>query len=222
MAVSSFDIDSVTALLHSARVSGCRVIGIAGGIGSGKSVVSRILNVLGYDVYDCDSRARRLMDASDDIKTQLVAAFSPQIIDRSGAVDRKMLADIVFADKTKLNALNSIVHASVRYDMASCIKHCHDNVFFFESAIIYEAALDLVCDEIWTVSAPLEVRISRVMMRNNLSREQVLARIDSQTASHPDIRPATNSDSLAGANPIIHTIDNDNVTPVLPQILSLL
>ena len=89
------------------------IIAINGGIGSGKSVVSRIVTVMGYPVYDCDAQARQLMDSSDEIKAAISAGIHHACI-KDGQIDRAMLASIVFEDKEKLAILNSIVHGAVR------------------------------------------------------------------------------------------------------------
>ena len=94
------------------------IIAINGGIGSGKSVVSRIVTAMGYPVYDCDARARQLMDSSDEIKAAISADIHRACI-KDGLIDRAMLASIVFEDKEKLAILNSIVHGAVREHFAS-------------------------------------------------------------------------------------------------------
>ncbi|MDE6458817.1 MAG: dephospho-CoA kinase, partial [Muribaculum sp.] len=84
------------------------LIAIAGGIGSGKSVVSRILRAMGCKVYDCDSEARRLMDNDEVIKCRLAEMIAPEVILHDRSIDRRRLAEIVFADRRKLETLNSI------------------------------------------------------------------------------------------------------------------
>ena len=93
-------------------------IAICGGIGSGKSIVSRILTVLGFDVYDCDREAKRLMDADDAIKDAIAREIAGECI-VDGTIDRPRLAGIVFSDSVKLEALNAIVHAAVRRHLAA-------------------------------------------------------------------------------------------------------
>ena len=95
------------------------LIAIAGGIGCGKSVVSHILSALGYQVYDSDSRAKKLMDNDDAIKQAIARQISPDAITSAGQIDRKHLAAVVFANKEKLQQLNSIVHGAVKRDIAA-------------------------------------------------------------------------------------------------------
>lgn len=186
-----------------------RLIAITGGIGSGKSIVSRILRIIGYEVYDCDSEARRLMSASDTIRRDIAARISPHVIHADGMIDRPALADIVFNDRGKLEALNEIVHSHVREDIA---RHAMEQqtVMFVETAILYESGLDRMVDEVWDVYADTEIRIRRVMARNNITREQVEARIAAQ--NHVPDTP----------HPHIIRIINDGVVPLLPQVERLI
>ena len=188
-----------------------RLIAITGGIGAGKSVVSRILRAMGYEVYDTDREAKRLMDRSADIKRRLCDEISPLAINIDGSINRQHLASVVFADDAKLSVLNAIVHGAVRDDIHCwhSLPHSRD-VIFVETAILYQSRLDSIVDEVWDVIAPEELRIARVMSRNNCTRESVTARIASQ-----NYVPNTPHSKIC-------TIANDGVTPLLPQILNLL
>lgn len=145
---------------------------ITGGIGSGKSVVSRVLRILGYPVYDCDSAAKSLMDADEEIKRRLIDEIdSLAVVD--GVIDRRRIAEVVFADAEKLAALNAIVHAAVREDIASWVFSQDSDRLFVETAILYESGLNRMVDAEWRVESPLELRIERTMRRSALSRSQV-------------------------------------------------
>lgn len=188
-----------------------RLIAITGGIGAGKSVVSRMLRVMGYEVYDCDSRARRLMDNSDEIKRRLRDEISPLAVTAVGMIDRRRLSSVVFADPVKLERLNSIVHHAVIEDLK--LWRCAHNscgIIFVETAILYQSGLDSTVDEVWDVTAPDELRIRRVMNRNNCSRSEVSVRISSQ------------SYIPAAPHPAVSAILNDDITALLPQIEALL
>ena len=163
-------------------------IAICGGIGSGKSIVSRILTVLGFDVYDCDSEAKRLMDADDAIKDAIAREIAGECI-VDGTIDRPRLAGIVFSDSVKLEALNAIVHAAVRRHLAAWIEARTGRPKFIETAILYQSGLDRMVDEVWEVTAPADVRIARVMARNSMSAAEVKARIDAQDAFPPTSTP---------------------------------
>lgn len=186
------------------------LIAIAGGIGCGKSVVSRILSALGYRVYDSDSRAKKLMDNDDAIKQAIAREISPDTITSSGQIDRKRLASIVFADKEKLQRLNYIVHGAVKRDIAAWRERHPAEPLWVESAIIYESGISEMVDEVWEVTAPEEIRVDRVVKRNGISPEEVRMRIDAQAVP------------VASPHERVFTILNDGVQPLLPQVLNLL
>lgn len=186
------------------------LIAIAGGIGCGKSVVSRILSALGYRVYDSDSRAKKLMDNDDTIKQAIAREISPDTITSSGQIDRKLLAAIVFADKEKLQRLNSIVHGAVKRDIAAWRERHPVEPLWVESAIIYESGISEMVDEVWEVTAPEEICVDRVVKRNGISPEEVRMRIDAQAVP------------VASPHERVFTILNDGVQPLLPQVLNLL
>jgi dephospho-CoA kinase len=188
------------------------LIAIVGGIGSGKSVVSHILTCMGYLVYDCDSRAKSLMNSSENIKHRISTEIDNSVI-VNGEIDRQRLASIVFADAEKLFILNNIVHHAVAEDLTKWVaKHgCEDKPIFVETAILYTSGLDKLVNSVWRVTAPIELRIARVMKRNAITREQVIERINSQTQEESD------SEDM-----MVRTILNDETTPILPQINDLL
>lgn len=186
------------------------LIAIAGGIGCGKSVVSRMLTAMGHKVYDSDSRAKRLMDDSDEIKKAIASGICREAITPDNQIDRRRLASVVFSDKKKLDLLNSIVHSAVRDDISKWQKENPREKLWVESAIIYESGISEMVDEVWDVTAPEEVRIRRVVKRNGLSPEEVKQRIEAQaiTVTNPHRR--------------VFTLLNDGTQPLLPQVLNLL
>lgn len=186
-----------------------RVIAIVGGIGVGKTVVSTVLSKLGYGIYDCDSNAKRLMDSSDTIKQQIASKISEKAI-VNNQINRPVLANIVFNDEQKLETLNQITHSAVKDDIIKWIEENNGSVKFIETAILYQSGLDKIVDEVWEVTAPMELRINRVMSRNNISRQDVISRINSQQIE------------IKKPHPNIKKIVNDLVTPILPQILRLI
>lgn len=186
------------------------LIAITGGIGSGKSVVSKILTSMGYCVYDCDKRAKSLMDASDDIKARISnEVLSDCVVD--GMIDRQRLAEKVFKDEQALTRLNEIVHSAVRNDLIDWSSNNTSKIQFVETAILYQSGLEKIVDKVWDVDAPLDLRIERVMSRNSMTREAVLSRITSQNNFIPR---ELHSD-------IVHIV-NDGDIPLLPQIEALL
>lgn len=191
-------------------MSSTRLIAITGGIGSGKSIISDILRAMGHKVYDCDTRAKALMDTDESIKNDLIDLISIDAVRNDRTIDRKLLSEIVFNDPDALSRLNSIVHKAVRADLRRWRDTSFDKTVWVETAILYASRLDREVDEVWEVTAPTELRVQRVMKRNSMSREQVLARISSQSTTAAQLHPLTKA------------IVNDGVEPVLPQILSLL
>lgn len=185
-----------------------RITAITGGIGAGKSVVCHVVSAMGYPVYDCDSRARMLMDADCDMKRRISAEITPEAIDSDGKVNRACLAHCVFSNQSKLRRLNDIVHGAVRGDFARWADSQSSDRVFVETAILYESGFDSLVGEVWEVTAPLEERISRVQRRSGFSREEVESRIAAQTGEE--------------AHPSHLLIENDGVTPLLPQIMKLL
>lgn len=186
------------------------IIGITGGIGAGKSIVSKILRTKGYPVYDCDSEAKRIMDASDSIKERLNTLIHPGIV-VNGIINRKLLAEIVFNDSTMLNNLNSIVHKAVAEDIRTISSSGIYPTLFIETAILYQSNLDMLVDGVWEVTAPVEIKIQRVINRNSCSRDDVLARIKSQEQHECNRRHKST-----------FYIINDDVHAVLPQVQELL
>ena len=181
-------------------------IAIIGGIGSGKSVVSRLLSLMGYPVYDCDSNAKRLMDESEDIHRGLVDIFGPPAVTPEG-INRAYIASIAFKDAEKLSKLNSLVHPAVLHDFDRWAQQ-NGEIVFVETAILSESGMSKSVDAVWSVEAPLECRVERVMVRNAMSRQDVMRRISSQATTIPD-----------EITSVTHLI-NDDSHALIPQIVA--
>ena len=153
---------------------------ISGGIGCGKTIVSRMVEAMGFPVYDCDSQAARIMDEDEEIKRAIAERIHPEALRPDGSIDRRRLSEIVFADYEALQRLNDIVHAAVRNDVGRWSAQQTSPVSFVETAILYQSGLDRMVDAVWEVDAPLDLRVERVMKRNGIGRSEVLARIASQ------------------------------------------
>ena len=187
-----------------------KIIGITGGIGSGKSVVSRILRLKGYEVYDCDSQAKLLMDGSERILSGIRSFFGAEAFNSDGSLCRPYLSARVFADREELSFLNSLVHGEVLEDVR---RHSEGsgNVLFVESAIMRASGLDILCSEIWIVTAPDEVRTGRVIERDSVSSDNVRSRMERQKGEYDFSGPVA-----------VTWIQNDGSVPLLPQIDRLL
>ena len=187
-----------------------KLVAIAGGIGSGKSVVSAILRIMGYDVYDCDAEAKRLMNTSQVIKNDLINAFGKSSVTEEGIINTVHISSIVFQDKTALSTINSIVHPRVKEDILVKLQKSEQKVFFVETAILMQSNLVDIVDEAWLVTAPEDVRIKRVMIRNQVSADEVKKRIAAQNGQ--DYSLISN----------LKEIVNDGIKAILPQIEELI
>ncbi len=160
------------------------IIGITGGIGSGKSVVSRILRLNGYRVYDCDSEAKRLMEHDAEVIMALTALLGKETYqqDERGEdirLNRSYVASRIFTDDRLRTEVNSVMHKAVSEDFMR-FAHETEGTVFCETAILATSHMDALCDRIWIVTAPEEERIERVKARNGLSEHEIRQRIESQ------------------------------------------
>lgn len=150
------------------------VVGLTGGIGSGKTTIAKMFEEAGIPIYIADERAKAIMDRSD-IVLAVQALFKENII-VDNVIDRKKLRSIVFNNKELLESLNRVVHPEVKKDFRDWIEAHKDFKFIIkESAILFEQGLDKDCDFIVLVTAPEEVRIARVVKRDGVSEQNVQA-----------------------------------------------
>lgn len=184
-------------------------VGITGGIGSGKSYVSRIFKAMRIPFYDADQEAKLLMSQDADIRKGLLNAFGAEVYQRDGTLDRKWLALQVFNDSNKLNLLNAIVHPVVIKHGTAWAERQIAPYSLKEAALLVESGSYKELDCLILVSAPDEVRIARVMHRDGVSREEVIGRMSTQMSE---------ADKVKYAQFIIY---NDGVKPLLPQILHI-
>ena len=161
------------------------VLGITGGIGSGKSYISSILKEqMNVPVYDCDTEAKRLICEDADIRHKLTLKVGAHVY-QDGKLQKKVLADYLFASQQHAQEVNAIVHPAVRKDIDRWVQQQQTPVVAVESAILYESGFDSVVDKVLFVNAPAELRIQRAMQRDGSTRQQVEARINMQhTAEH--------------------------------------
>lgn len=154
-------------------------VGITGGIGSGKSTVCRMLRERGVEVYDSDSRAKELMQQSEQIRQQLIACFGVECYDAEG-LNRAYLARCVFGDAEALQRLNAIVHPAVREDFRHWAESQSSAYVVLESAILFEAGFETEVDSTLAVLAPKEMRIERTIQRDGVTRDAVEQRMAHQ------------------------------------------
>jgi dephospho-CoA kinase len=186
-----------------------KVIGLTGGIGSGKTTIANYFKELGVPVYIADDGAKNVMQ-SQSIIDRIKETFGSAIFD-DNILNRAKLAEIVFNDKDKLNQLNSIVHPAVKSDFeAWLLEHKNYEYVIYEAAILFESGRYKECDLIITVTAPEEVRIDRVLKRDNTTRAQVLSRMKMQW---------NDEKRISGSNFIIN---NDNLKNAKQEVVKIL
>ena len=185
-------------------------VGITGGIGAGKSLIASMVEALGYPVYYADNEAKRLMSESSHIKKELVALLGHDAyID--GTLNRPYIAQSIFGNNVLLQKINALVHPVVKADFEAWAAQRDDApLLFLESALIYEAQLQATLDAVIRVTAPLLVRVSRVMRRDSSSENEVLSRIAAQQKEEESAQKAD------------FTIYNDNQTALTPQLETIL
>ena len=184
-------------------------IGIAGGIGSGKSVVANILQQMGFPVYDSDSRAKALTQTNADIRQQLTAMFGDNLF-KNNVLDKKALSQLIFSSDTNLKAVNAIIHPVVVGDFATWTTRQNAAAVFLESAILMESGLYQKMDKIILVTTPEKLRIDRVMKRSQLSEKEIQQRMQMQKTE----------ETLADKADFV--ILNDEKHLLIPQVHSIL
>ena len=156
-----------------------KIIGITGGIGSGKTTIAHYFNSFGIPLYIADDEAKKLMD-SQEIKDLVEATFGNSIIE-NGIINRKKLANLVFDNPNELKKLNAIIHPAVKTHFSHwLLKHKSAAYIIYEAAILFESGNFKNCDYIITVSSAVETRIERVIKRDRSTREIILKRMDAQ------------------------------------------
>jgi dephospho-CoA kinase len=164
------------------------LVGVTGGIGSGKSVVCREFERLGRSVLSADGIARELTDADREIREEIRAAFGPAVFAPDGSIKRKEVANIVFHNRELRDKLNAIIHPRVFIRIEEILSRlppaARQPYVVIEAALIFESDMNKRLDYTIVVDAPEEIRIKRVMERDGCSRENVLARIAAQMSAH--------------------------------------
>ena len=184
-------------------------VGITGGIGSGKTTVCEVFERLGVPVYYADKQAKYLMETDKKLREAIRQLFGDEAFDAENNLNRAFIAGIVFKDEEKLLALNALVHPAVKadYDSWNAILARKEYPYSLkEAALLVESGSYKDLDKLIVVSAPLEDRIKRVMARDNISEEQVKARIDAQLPESEKVKLAD------------YVIDNNLIMELVPQV----
>lgn len=161
-----------------------KVIGLTGGIAAGKSTVSAILNELDIPIIDADKIAREVVKVGKPALKEIEAVFGKDVIQQDGSLDRRRLGKIVFADPEKLKALNGITHRRIMKEILNRIEMYRKKMIYpviiIDAALLIEAGIKELVDEIWLVVADENTQLKRLMERDKMSEDEALRRIRSQ------------------------------------------
>lgn len=185
-------------------------IGITGGIGSGKSVVSEIFHLHGFPLYNADREAKKLNDSSPYIRKQLTRHFGENLY-VNGKLDRKKLASIIFHDDSKLAIANSIIHPELANDFRRWSLHReHYSLVILDAALLIEAGFHQLTDRVIMITAPEELRIARVMQRDHSTLDEVKVRMNAQLPEEEKIKYAD------------YIVINDNNHSLIQQVSEII
>ena len=185
-----------------------KLIGITGGIGAGKSTVSKICKHLGFKVYNSDDRAKEIVSEDSNIKKRIISFFGNNVY-KNGVLDRKFLSDKIFNDKSSLEQINSIIHPAVKKDFNSwVINNSNEKILFKESALLLESGAYKELDKIILIVSDKNLRVSRVLNRDqNRSKKEIESIIDKQIDEVDAIKYAD------------IVIDNNHKKMLLPSVI---
>jgi len=187
-----------------------KIIGLTGGIGSGKTTVAKYFASKGIPVYIADDAAKKIMD-DNKVVQEVQTIFPENVVLKNGLLDRNAIRELVFKDKTKLEQLNKVVHPKVKLDFENWLKLNKKAPFIIkEVAILFETNGQKYCDATILVTAPLEIRVKRVLERDATTRENVLQIINNQLAEEEKIKLAT------------YIIENENLNNTYKKVDNLI
>lgn len=185
-------------------------VGITGGIGSGKTTVCKVFELLGVPVYYADIEAKQIVDSNLEVKKNIITTFGNSVLNDEEKIDKKKLASLVFNNKENLEKLNSIVHPAVREHFENWLQqHSTQKYILKEAAILFESGSYKLVDKVIAVVAPLELKISRTMQRDKVTQAEVELRISNQL---------NDDEKIKRSQFVIH---NDEQQLLIPQILSI-
>ena len=186
-------------------------IGITGGIGSGKSMVSQLFELLNIPIYISDNEAKKLTLTNPYIRKELIALLGESIYLGDGELNKKQLASYLFSDPKHIKQINAIIHPQVKADFRKWVLNQSSiKILGIESAILFEAGFRSEVDVSVMVYAPLEVRLARAMKRDKATKEEILKRIQAQMSDEEKVKGAD------------YIIINDGERALIPQVLELI
>jgi dephospho-CoA kinase len=184
------------------------IIGLTGGIGSGKTTVAKLFETLGCKVYNSDDRAK-LVYYKTEIKKQVIHLLGPQAYLANGDLNKTLVSEKVFSNKELLEQLNQIIHPEVKNDFSEYCRKNSTSIIIKEAAILFETGLHKDLNYSILVCSPLELRIQRIQKRNQLSKDEIMKRISAQWSDEQ---------KKIMANFII---DNNEIDAIIPQVLRI-
>jgi len=183
-------------------------VGLTGGIGSGKSTVAQLFEVLGIPVYYADTEARKLMNENKDLRQAIIENFGKEAY-TNGTLNRKYISSLVFSDPLKLELLNSIVHPATKKDGENWMRRQKTVYAIHEAALIFEAKVSDRLDYVIGVSSPQELRIKRAMERDHVTRDEIVKRMTKQLDEEIKMKKCD------------FVVINDEQQLLIPQVLEL-
>ena len=185
------------------------LVGLTGGIGSGKSTAAKIFKLLGIPVYIADVEAKRLINTNEQIRSAFIERYGSDIYLPEGTINKAKLGNIIFTQKEELQFVNATVHPIVKKDFKEWAARQDAPYVIEEAAILFESGSHKVMDVVITVTAPEHERIMRVRKRDNLTEEQIKSRINNQFPEEDKIRLSD------------FVIHNDDNKLIIPQIIEI-
>ncbi len=170
------------------------IVGLTGGIASGKSEAARMLGDMGARCVDADAISRRLTGEPGETLDMIRAEFGDGVFDENGALIRSKLADIVFSDPARRKALDALTHPLIQKTMLDEVEQADkagEKIVFLNVSLLFETGMDALCDETWLISCDEDVQLERLMERDSMDEDQAKARIASQMSLEDKTRRAT-------------------------------
>ncbi|WP_417589785.1 dephospho-CoA kinase [Owenweeksia hongkongensis] len=184
------------------------IVGLTGGIGSGKSTVAKIFEFLGVPVYEADAFSKTIIDTDKELQAELVSLLGTEIIEE-GKIVRPKMAELIFGDKNLLQKANDLIHPAVARNFHNWYENQSYPYVIKEAAILFESGSYKSCDKILVVAAPKEMRINRVMARSSMTREEVEARMNNQWPQEQKLEKAD------------YIVTNDLTESVIKQVINI-
>lgn len=185
-------------------------VGITGGIGSGKSIISKLLIVMGYAVYNSDKRASQLMYTNKRVKEDIISVVGRDAYTEEGLINKRVLSGFLFSSETNRKKINSIVHPAVFEDFIKWSNDMNSDIVFVESAILFESGLDAYTNKSIMVYAPYETRTKRIIERDLISENDAIVRINSQLPDEEKLKLCD------------YTIYNGDKDHIIPQVRKMI